>query len=118
MIVDGDTTQKLVLNYPHIYESILTIARHGRLKSAAMPTFAAGSYPDLPAGTQAGQTGAAADASGQDSQMQQTLAGLQTAVAALTRRLNQPINATMDPYNANKQLKKTDKFMQKRGLIK
>lgn len=118
MIVDGDTTQKLVLNYPHIYESILTIARHGRLKSAAMPTFAAGSYPDIPAGTQAGQTGAAADASGQDSQMQQTLAGLQTAVAALTRRLNQPINATMDPYNANKQLKKTDKFMQKRGLIK
>lgn len=118
MIVDGDTTQKLVLNYPHIYESILTIARHGRLKSAAMPTFAAGSYPDLPAGTQAGQTGAAADASGQDSQMQQTLAGLQTAVAALTRRLNQPINATMDPYSANKQLKKTDKFMQKRGLIK
>ena len=117
MIVDGDTTQKLVLNYPHIYESILTIARHGRLKSAAMPTFAAGSYPGLPAGTQAGQTGAAADASGQDSQMQQTLAGLQTAVAALTRRLNQPINATMDPYSANKQLKKTDKFMQKRGLI-
>ena len=117
MIVDGDTTQKLVLNYPHIYESILTIARNGSLK-AAMPTFASGSYPSLPAGTQGGQTGAAVDASGHDSQMQQTLAGLQTAVAALTRRLDQPINATMDAYSANKTLNKTDKFMRKRGLIK
>ena len=48
MIVDGDTTQKLILNYPHIYDSILTIARHGQLKSAAMPTFASGSYPSMP----------------------------------------------------------------------
>ena len=31
MIVDGDTTQKLILNYPHIYDSILTIARHGHI---------------------------------------------------------------------------------------
>lgn len=41
MIVDGDTTQKLILNYPHIYDSILTIARHGQLKSAAMPNLPA-----------------------------------------------------------------------------
>lgn len=116
MIVDGDTTQKLILNYPHIYESILTIARHGQLKSAAMPTFASGSYPDVPAsvnvpGTE--DTGAASNAA-----MQETLAGLQSAVAALTERLNKPINATMDPYSANKTLRKTNDFMTKRGLIK
>lgn len=116
MIVDGDTTQKLVLNYPHIYESILTIARNGSLK-AAMPTFAAGSYPAMPAPVQ-GTEGAQTDASAQNAQMQETLAGLQTAVAALTQRLNRPINATMDAYSANKTLNKADKFMRKRGLIK
>ena len=116
MIVDGDTTQKLVLNYPHIYESILTIARNGSLK-AAMPTFASGSYPAMPAPVQ-GTEGAQTDASAQNAQMQETLSGLQTAVAALTQRLNRPINATMDAYSANKTLNKADKFMQKRGLIK
>lgn len=121
MIVDGDTTQKLVLNYPHIYESILTIARHGQLKRAAMPVFAAGSYPAVPGNVQAGQAGAAADASGQNLQMQETLAGLQTAVAALTDRLSRPISATVDPYGSKgavKQLDKASRFMQKRGLIK
>lgn len=120
MIVDGDTTQKLVLNYPHIYESILTIARHGQLKRAAMPVFAAGSYPAVPGNVQAGQAGAAADASGQNLQMQETLAGLQTAVAALTDRLSRPISATVDPYGSKgavKQLDKASRFMQKRGLI-
>lgn len=116
MIVDGDTTQKLVLNYPHIYESILTIARNGSLK-AAMPTFASGSYPAMSATVQ-DTAGAQTDASAQNAQMQETLSGLQTAVAALTQRLNRPINATMDAYSANKTLNKADKFMRKRGLIK
>lgn len=116
MIVDGDTTQKLILNYPHIYDSILTIARHGRLQQAAMPTYATGSYPMA---QQVAMPTGGGEIQGMESnaQMQQTLVQLSSAVAALTDRLNKPISATMDPYQANKTLKKTDKFMNKRGLM-
>lgn len=120
MIVDGDTTRKLILNYPHIYESILTIARHGQLKSAAMPTFASGNYPSMPA--QVSQNGQqAAEAGMSNTQMAQTLNDVAAAVSALTERLNQPISATMDPYGSKgavNQLNKASNFMKKRGLIK
>lgn len=117
MIVDGDTTQKLILNYPHIYDSILTIARHGQLKQAAMPTFATGNYPSAPSTVSGVPTQTAVQDMMTKEQMQQTLTELTAAVASLTDRLNQPISATMDPYQANKTLKKTDKFMNKRGLV-
>ena len=120
MIVDGDTTRKLILNYPHIYESILTIARHGQLKSAAMPTFASGNYPSMPA--QVSQNGQqAAEVGMSNTQMAQTLNDVAAAVSALTERLNQPISATMDPYGSKgavNQLNKASNFMKKRGLIK
>lgn len=120
MIVDGDTTQKLILNYPHIYESILTIARHGQLKSAAMPTFASGNYPSMPA--QASQAAQQAGDSGMSAaEMSQVLTGVTEAVNALTQRLNQPISATVDPYGrkgAVNQLSKASKFMNKNGLTK
>lgn len=120
MIVDGDTTQKLILNYPHIYDSILTIARHGQLKSAAMPTFASGSYPSMP--VQASQAAQQAGGSGMSAaEMSQVLTGVTDAVNALTQRLNQPISATVDPYGrkgAVNQLSKASKFMNKNGLTK
>lgn len=120
MIVDGDTTQKLILNYPHIYDSILTIARHGQLKSAAMPTFASGSYPSMPA--QASQAAQQAGGSGMSAaEMSQVLTGVTDAVNVLTQRLNQPISATVDPYGrkgAVNQLSKASKFMNKNGLTK
>lgn len=120
MIVDGETTQKLILNYPHIYDSILTIARHGQLKSAAMPTFASGNYPSMPA--QASQAAQQAGGSGMSAaEMSQVLTGVTDAVNALTQRLNQPISATVDPYGrkgAVNQLSKASKFMNKNGLTK
>lgn len=116
MIVDGDTTQKLILNYPHIYDSILTIARHGQLKQAAMPTYATGNYPAQSSGMNLQGQAVMTDMMS-NAQMQDTLIQLSAAVSSLTERLNKPISATMDPYQANKTLKKTDKFMNKRGLI-
>ena len=116
MIVDGDTTQKLILNYPHIYDSILTIARHGQLKQAAMPTYATGNYPVQASGMNLQGQAVMTDMMS-NAQMQDTLIQLSAAVSSLTERLNKPISATMDPYQANKTLKKTDKFMNKRGLI-
>lgn len=120
MIVDGDTTQKLILNYPHIYESILTIARHGQLKSAAMPTFASGNYPSMPAQITQVASGAA-DMTMQNEQMTQMLGSVAEALSTLNERLSKPISATVDPYGSKgavNQLNKASNFMTKRGLIK
>lgn len=120
MIVDGDTTQKLILNYPHIYESILTIARHGQLKSAAMPTFASGSYPSMPAQITQVASGAT-DMTMQNEQMTQMLGSVAEALSTLNERLSKPISATVDPYGSKgavNQLNKSSNFMTKRGLIK
>lgn len=120
MIVDGDTTQKLILNYPHIYESILTIARHGQLKSAAMPTFASGSYPSMPAQITQVASGAT-DMNIQNEQMTQMLGSVAEALSTLNDRLSKPISATVDPYGSKgavNQLNKASNFMTKRGLIK
>lgn len=119
MIVDGDTTQKLILNYPHIYESILTIARHGQLKSAAMPTFASGSYPSMPAQITQVASGAT-DMTMQNEQMTQMLGSVAEALSTLNERLSKPISATVDPYGSKgavNQLNKASNFMTKRGLI-
>lgn len=120
MIVDGDTTQKLILNYPHIYDSILTIARHGQLKSAAMPTFASGNYPSMPAQITQVASGAA-DMTMQNEQMTQMLGSVAEALSTLNDRLSKPISATVDPYGSKgavNQLNKASNFMTKRGLIK
>lgn len=120
MIVDGDTTQKLILNYPHIYESILTIARHGQLKSAAMPTFASGNYPSMQAQITQVASGAT-DMTMQNEQMTQMLGSVAEALSTLNERLSKPISATVDPYGSKgavNQLNKASNFMTKRGLIK
>lgn len=120
MIVDGDTTQKLILNYPHIYDSILTIARHGKLKSAAMPTFASGNYPFMPAQITQVASGAT-DMTMQNEQMTQMLGSVAEALSTLNERLSKPIRAAVDPYGSKgavNQLNKASNFMTKRGLIK
>lgn len=120
MIVDGDTTQKLILNYPHIYDSILTIARHGQLKSAAMPTFASGNYPSMPAQITQVASGAT-DMTIQNEQMTQMLGSVAEALSTLNERLSKPIRAAVDPYGSKgavNQLNKASNFMTKRGLIK
>lgn len=120
MIVDGDTTQKLILNYPHIYDSILTIARHGKLKSAAMTTFASGNYPFMPAQITQVASGAT-DMTMQNEQMTQMLGSVAEALSTLNERLSKPIRAAVDPYGSKgavNQLNKASNFMTKRGLIK
>lgn len=119
MIVDGDTTQRIMFNYPQVYESIMTIARNGRMKSA-MPTYADGNYPSMVSpvsGLPTGTTGIDAGSA----QVSEILSGLSETMAALNSRLNQPINAVVDPYGtkgAVNSLNKANKFMSKRNLIK
>ena len=54
MVVDGRTTRRLVFDYPHIYNSIMTIARGGT------PQFAQGRYP-VPDGAALPMAGLGAD---------------------------------------------------------
>lgn len=120
MIVDGNTTEKLILNYPHIYDAITTIAKHGRLKNAAMPTYASGNYP---AGmknitSSSGNAASDADGYGQMQQMQATIASMNATISALNATLANGIGATINPYANYKAEEKANRFMKKRGMKK
>lgn len=93
MVIDGKTTQRLVLNYPEIYSGILELSRTGRM---GMRTYATGNVLEIGEGydVQAHQ----AQQQMQMEAMNQTLAATAAAVAALTRRLDQPINASVNYF--------------------
>ena len=93
MVIDGKTTQRLVLNYPEIYSGILELSRTGRM---GMRTYATGNVLEIGEGydAQANQ----AQQQMQMEAMNQTLAATAAAVAALTRRLDQPINASVNYF--------------------
>lgn len=93
MVIDGKTTQRLVLNYPEIYSGILELSRTGRM---GMRTYATGNVLEIGEGydAQAHQ----AQQQMQMEAMNQTLAATAAAVAALTRRLDQPINASVNYF--------------------
>ena len=116
MIVDGKTTQKIILNYPYIYDAITTIAKNGRLKNA-MPTFATGDYP---AGMKQLTPIAEVDAStGSNEQMERMSAALeQNSVAfnQLTKLLQGGITAHLDGLETHKQQKKNERFLKRRGI--
>lgn len=116
MIVDGKTTQKLILNYPYIYDAITTIAKNGRLKNA-MPTFATGDYP---AGMKQLAPIAKVDAStGSNEQMERMSAALEQNSAAfnqLTKLLQGGITAHLDGLETHKQQKKNERFLKRRGI--
>ena len=118
MIVDGKTTQKLILNYPYIYDAITTIAKNGRLVNA-MPTFASGDYP---AGMKQIAPIAAVDASAGvgNEQMERTNAVLEQATSVI-RDLSKvltsgQISANVDPYANRKATQRAEKFMKRRGI--
>ena len=117
MIVDGKTTQKLILNYPYIYDAITTIAKNGRLVNA-MPTFASGDYP---AGmNRIAQVEAVDVSGGSNPDMERMNAALEMNSAVLAK-LNQilvsgQISANVDPYANNKATKRAERFMKRRGI--
>lgn len=117
MIVDGKTTQKIILNYPYIYDAITTIAKNGRLKNA-MPTFATGDYP---AGMKRLAPITEVDASaGSNEQMERTNAVLEQATSVI-RELSKvltsgQISASVDPYANRRATQRAAKFMKRRGI--
>lgn len=118
MIVDGDTTRKLIVDYPHIYDAITTIAQHGRLKNA-MPTFASGDYPagiNNIAGIEANAENEEASMSIYMQQMQDTLTQSNEVNKQLLTAIRKGIVANINPYTNYEAQKKANKFIQKRGI--
>jgi len=117
MIVDGKTTQKLILNYPYIYDAITTIAKNGRLVNA-MPTFASGDYP---AGmNRIAQVEAVDISGGSNEDMIQMRAAMEE-----TREVNRQllailssgrIVAHLDGLENHRQQKKNERFLNRRGI--
>ena len=85
MVIDGKTTQRLVLNYPEIYNGILELSRTGRMR-----TYADGNVSEF--------ASVSAQQQMQMEEMRMTMAATAAAVAALTRRLEQPIHAEMNYF--------------------
>lgn len=86
MVIDGKTTQRLVLNYPEVYNGILQLSRTG-----SMRTYADGNVSEFAAATSAQQQA-------QMEEMRLTMAATAAAVAALTERLKYPLSAEVNYF--------------------
>ena len=88
MVIDGKTTQRLVLNYPEVYNGILQLSRTGRM---GMRTYNDGNVSEFAAATSAQQQA-------QMEEMRMTMAATAAAVAALTERLKYPLSAEVNYF--------------------
>ena len=117
-IIDGDTTQRLIMNHPDIWKAIVTLSKTGRLEHG-MRTFDSGNIDQL-----SKQVG------GVDSQspvvdmniMNETIASLREMMAINNSIMNSiatnGIQAHIEMYGQNglyKSMKKTEKFASSRG---
>lgn len=117
MIVDGKTTQKLILNYPYIYDAITTIAKNGRLVNA-MPTFASGDYP---AGMNRIAQVEAVDISGGSNEDMIQMRATMEETREVNRQLldilsSGRIVAHLDGLETHRQQKKNERFLNRRGI--
>lgn len=116
-IIDGDTTQRLIMNHPDIWKAIVTLSKNGRLDSSmGVRTFAGGNIHEL-AGQDAGISGGA-DNSAQLAQMQAIIDGNSRVMAQLTQLLAGGIHANVNMYGSGgvyESMQKAEKFMGRRG---
>lgn len=113
-IIDGDTTQRLIMNHPDIWKAIVTLSKNGRLDSGmGMRTFATGNINDLARQAQDMEASATTDNSAQMAEMQATMAATQQALAQLTQVLAGGIRANINMYGEDgmyKSMKKAEKY--------
>lgn len=116
MIVDGKTTQKIILNYPYIYDAITTIAKNGRLKNA-IPTFATGDYPaGMKQLAPIAEVDASTGSNEQLSMMREELAQSREVNRRLLKAIEGGITAHLDGLETHKQQKKNERFLKRRGI--
>ena len=113
-IIDGDTTQRLIMNHPDIWKAIVTLSKNGRLDSGmGMRTFATGNINDLARQAQDMEASTTTDNSVQMAEMQATMAATQQALAQLTQVLAGGIKANINMYGEDgmyKSMKKAEKY--------
>lgn len=113
-IIDGDTTQRLILNYPKIWKSIVTLSRNGRI-DRGMPAFASGNINTLAAGMTADGETPATDDTGM-MQMQEALAANNAVMERLAAVLEKGISASVDRYTMRKEMNKANRFAESNKL--
>lgn len=113
-IIDGDTTQRLIMNHPDIWKAIVTLSKNGRLDSGmGMRTFATGNINDLARQAQNMEASATTDNSAQMAQMQATLDRNSQVMAQLMQVLAGGIKANINMYGEDgmyKSMKKAEKY--------
>ena len=113
-IIDGDTTQRLIMNHPDIWKAIVTLSKSGRLPNGyGMRTFATGNIDELTRQAQNTEATVVADNQAQMAQMQATIERNNQVMAQLTAVLSSGIHAKMYMYGENgewQNIKKAEKF--------
>lgn len=118
MIVDGDTTKRIIMDYPYIYDAIKTISKHGNLKKA-MPTYALGDYSAAEK-YRSGMSNVTPTARGVSNDVLQLAMALSKS-NEVNERLLEVLNsgqivAQLNPYTNFKAQEKANNFMKKRGI--
>lgn len=111
-IIDGDTTQRLIMNHPDIWKAIVTLSKTGRLEHG-MRTFASGNIDHLAKQVEGLEASPATTGNADMIQMQATMAATQQALAQLTQVLAGGIKANINMYGEDgmyKNIKKAEKF--------
>lgn len=111
-IIDGDTTQRLIMNHPDIWKAIVTLSKTGRLEHG-MRTFASGNIDQLAKQVESMEASPATTGNADMIQMQATMAATQQALAQLTQVLAGGIKANINMYGEDgmyKNMKKAEKF--------
>ena len=117
-IIDGDTTQRLILNHPDIWRAIVTLSKNGRI-DRGMRTFATGNINELAKQVQvAEQQAAVVDMA----VLNDTITSLREMMAVnngiMSSIATNGIQAHLEMYGQNgafKQMKKAEKFANRVG---
>lgn len=111
-IIDGDTTQRLIMNHPDIWKAIVTLSKTGRLEHG-MRTFASGNIDQLAKQVEGMEDSPATTGSTDMIQMQATLERNSQVMAQLMKVLAGGIKANINMYGEDgmyKNMKKAEKF--------
>lgn len=111
-IIDGDTTQRLIMNHPDIWKAIVTLSKTGRLEHG-MRTFASGNIDQLAKQVEGMEASPATTGNADMIQMQATLERNSQVMAQLMQVLAGGIKANINMYGEDgmyKNMKKAEKF--------
>ena len=115
-IIDGDTTQRLILYHPDIWQSILTLSKTGRL-DRGMRTFASGNMSDF-ASMDMQPTGDNTSVNLQNEMMEQLRTLMSANMTLLNKLATEGVQSRIDMYGEGglyKSMKKAETFASKRG---